>query len=160
MADNAAILTAFREELIAAGLVRRPSEAGAGYPCHIEPRDGAPAPGEREGVEDDAALVLSLFAGGELSEAGYDVAHRRRLVVDIRFRSATNAALRAAMALDAAIRERLIQPATHYGYGFPMGTDAPVYVHAAALWAGFGPISRGRDAAFDHVAKWALEVAP
>lgn len=160
MPDNADILTAFREELIEAGLVRRPSEAGAEYPMHIEPRDGAPAPGEREAVEDHATLVVSIFASGELGETTYDAATRRRLVIDVRYRSGSNAALREAMALDAAIRARLIRQATNYGYGFVMGSAAPVYVHQAALFGGFGALGRGRDVAFDHVAKWVIETAP
>lgn len=161
MPDAAAILTAFREDLIALDLVRRPSDAGARPPMHVEPKEGAPGPGEREGIEDDPAVVLSIFNGGELGEGtGYEAALRRRAVVDVRYRAADNAAVRRVFALDAAIRASLVTPARNYGYGFMLGTAAPVFVHQAAIWGGLGPLGRGRDVGFDFVAKYLLEVAP
>lgn len=161
MADAAEILTAFREDLIELELVRRPSEAGPRPPMHVEPVEGAPGPGEREGIEDDAGLVVSLFNGGELGEGtGYEAAIRRRQVVDVRYRGKDNAAVRRIFALDAAIRASLVTPARNYGYGFELGTAAPVFVHQAAVWGGLGPLGRGRDTGFDFVAKYLLEVNP
>lgn len=159
--DAGAVLTAFREELIAAGLVRRPSAAGAQPPAHIEPLEGAVAPGDRSGVEDDGELVVSLFHSGDLSEAtGYDAATRRRTVIDVRYRTPTNAGERRAMALDAGIRGRLIRPETNYGYGFELGTAGALWVAQAALWGGLGPISRGAGTGLDLVAKYLIETAP
>lgn len=167
MSDVARILAAFREDLIAAGLGRRPSTAGDPegnpYPFVIEPRDGAPAPGELSDEDfDHAELVVSLFHGGDLAEAtGYDAAQRRRATIDVRYRSADNAAMREAMALDAAIRARLFTPARNYGYGFVLGgPESPVWVHQAALWGGLGPLGRGREVAYDQVAKYLFEVDP
>lgn len=163
--DPARVLTAFREELIAAGVARRPSGPGsnttnAPYPFVIEPREGAPAPGELSDEENDhAELVVSLILGGEVAPFDpYDDTVRRRVIVDVRYRSADNAALRKATALDEAIKQRLNRVETNYGVGFVMGTVATVNVHAAQRWAGFGPISRGRDRAYDHVSKWLFEV--
>lgn len=158
MPDIAATLTAFREHLIAADLVRRPSEATPDAPpCHIEPQDGAPAPGEREGVEDDQALTVSLF-GTELGETNFDAGLRRRVLIELRYRPADNAALRTAEGLDTAIRGELIQPATSYGYGFELGTAAVLLCHQATLFAGLSTLSRGRDVAYDLTAKWLIEV--
>lgn len=161
MTDPTAVLTAFREELIEADLVRRPSAAGARPPMHVEPIEGAVGPGDREGVEDDAELVVSIFAGGDLAEAdGYDAATRRRTTIDVRYRSASSSALRRAFALDAAIRGRLIRPETNYGYGFELGSAAPVWAQAVGVWGGLGPLGRGKGVGFDHVAKYLVEVAP
>lgn len=155
MADVAQVLTAFRAELIAAGLVRRPTDAGAAPPMVIMPAEGAPAPGEAEGIV-DTGLILSILHGGNLSEAtGYEAAQRRRVVVDVRYRSKINADLRAAMALDVAVINRLIRPATNYGYGFVMGG---LFVHAVGVWAGLGPVSSSKGQGFDEVAKYLVEV--
>lgn len=165
MADDARVLSAFREELIALGLGRRPSEPGdpegAPYPVVIEPVDGAPAPGELADEDfDHSELIVTLLAGGDLSEAtGYEARQRRRAVVDVHYRAIDNAALREVYGIDNAIRLALTAPERNYGYGFELGTDALVYVHQASLWAGLGPISRG-PAGFHHVAKWMLEVPP
>lgn len=161
MPDVSAVLTAFREDLIDRGLGRRPSEAGDAVPFHIEPVDGAPAPGEREGVEDHDSIVCSLFHGGDLGEgSGYDASIRRRSVVDVRYRGRDNEALRGIYALDAALRAGLVTAARNYGYGFELGTDAAVFVHQAAVWGGLGPLGRGRDVGFDFVAKYLFEVKP
>lgn len=160
MPDAGAILTAFREELIAAGLVRRPSDAGALPPAHIEPLEGAVAPGDRHGTENDDELVISLFHSGDLSETNYDAALRRRTVIDVRYRTPSNAGERRIMALDAAIRARLISPATNYGYGFIIGTAAPLNVYQAALWGGLGPVQRGAGIGLDLLAKYLIECAP
>jgi hypothetical protein len=150
------IVGAFRIDLVAAGLVRRPSEAAPDAPpLHIEPADGAPAPGEREGVEDDDALVLSVFVS-ELAETNFDGALRRRAILELRYRPFDQAALMDAQALDAAIRARLLDPARNYGYGFDLGG---IYCHQATPFAGLSTIARARGnaGAGDLSAKWMLE---
>jgi hypothetical protein len=163
--DPARVLTAFREELIAAGLGRRPSDAGGQtgqpYPFVIEPIEGPPAPGElADGENDHTELVCSLIMSGSISPLdSFDRLVRRRPIVDVRYRTKTQAGLRAAMALDEAITDRLIRAATNYGVGFTLGTSAAaVVVLQASPFADFGPISRSRANGFDHVTKWALEV--
>lgn len=164
MPDVTAVLTAFRVELITAGLVRRPSQVATGVPpMHVEPLEGPPAPGEREGVENDPDLVLSLMHSGGLSPANnYDAAIDRTVILDVRYRSRTTDALRRAEALDAAIRNRLIRPETNYGYGLTLaaGTPAELWAQAAAVFGAFGPIGRSRAAGYDHVAKYAVSVTP
>lgn len=163
MADDSAVLTAFREELIAANLVRRPSEStpAGKRPMFISPAEGARAPGDGEGTELDNVLVVSIFAGGDLSEAtGFDAAIQRRTTIDVHYRAATSAGERELMALDAAIRKRLIRPETNYGYGFVMGSAAPVFVQQAGVWGGLGPVSRAPGFGVDYVAKYLIAVAP
>lgn len=167
MADVTAILSAFRVALIDAGLVRRASEADpvGKPPMHVEPLEGPPAPGEREGTENDPELVTSLLHGGDLSEVGYDAAIQRRAVVDVHYRTvgagvagvSPSAALRKAVELDAAIRNLLIRPETNYGYGFDLGD---LRVHQVATWAGFGQVSRSRAAGYHHKASYVVIVDP
>jgi hypothetical protein len=166
MADVTAVLTAFRAELDAAGLVRRPStDDVARPPLIVEPLEGPPAPGDDlgDGLYGDPELVLSLLHSGELTpSSGYSAATERVYTVDVRYRSKTAAALRRAEALDTAIRDRLIRPETNYGYGFILaeGTAAALLVTMVGVFGGFGPISRSRAAGYDHVAKYAVGVAP
>jgi hypothetical protein len=170
MADVNAVLTAFRAELVAAGLVRRPSEpraVGATPPPPMvnEPPEGPPGPGDDlgDGLNGDPDLVLSLIGSGEVTPANsYDAAAARTLTLDVRYRSKTASALRRAEALDAAIRARLIRPETNYGYGFILadGTPAALLVQAVTVFGGFGPISRSRAGGYDHVAKYAVVVTP
>ena len=159
MPDDVALLSAFREELIATGLIRRPGDAGAAHPAHIERQGGTPAPGEGEGAEVDDLLVIGLRASGELAEGtGYEAAQRRRLVIDVLYRVGSSAGVREAMAVDAAIRARLFRPETNYGYGFVLGGPAsPAFVHQAALWGGLSLIGGGSE---DRLAKYLLEAAP
>lgn len=114
------ILTAFRAELIPFGIVRRPSEAGPATPMHVDPVRGAPAPGEMEGIEDNAALVLSIFPGGEIPPAigmGATIA----TTVDIHYRGHDSKAI---MDKEAAIYAALVNPAGDgmgYRFNFTLG---------------------------------------
>lgn len=161
MPDDSAILTAFRAELLEAGLVRRPGDAGPLPPAHVERKGGTPAPGEGEGAEVGAELVVGIRASGELAEGtGYEAAQRRRLVIDILYRASSSAGARATMALDAAVRARLFRPATNYGYGFTLApASAPLFVFEAAMFGGLGLI--GEEAGVvDRLAKYLIECAP
>lgn len=164
MADLTAVLSAFRLELVNAGIVRRASAAGNVPPMLIEPSGGARAPGEAEDpVEDDANLVLSLFHSGTLSPASnYDAALARGWVLDVRYRTrpdpGANGALRAANALDEEILNRLVRPATNYGYGFMLGGE--LWVQRVGVYGGLSRISSSRERGHDLVSKWLVEVAP
>ena len=163
MADVNRILAAFRADLIAAELVRRPSEGPAGRPpMHVEPIEGPPAPGEREGGEDHATLVLSLIHAGDLTPAdNFDARLGRVAILDVRYRAKTSAALRDAAALDAAIVARMLAPERNYGYGFVLadGTDAALAVQSVGVFGGFSPVSRSKSTGYDHVAKYAVAAA-
>lgn len=155
MPDSSAIATALREELIAAGLVRHPSTPGALPPLIVQPRDGAPAPGDRDAPEDDPTLVVSLLFSGELGEAQLD-GYRRRTVLDVRYRSVTTAGLKRAHALDAAIRNRLVNR-PDLGLGWTMGAANPIVVLSSSLFGGLSPITSGPEGT-DEVAKYMFEV--
>ena len=165
MPDSNAILTTLRQELITAGLVRRPSDAGnPGLPpAHIEPVAGAPAPGEREAPEDDAELVLTLNLSSELAELPFD-SYRRRTVVDVHYRSVTTHGLQRARTLDAAVRRRLVDGRPDYGFGWTMGAGAPapyaagVLVLSSSVYGGLGPVSRDPGQGAHDLAKYVIEV--
>lgn len=166
MADASAILTALRQELVNAGLVRPPSVAGALPPAHVEPVDGAPAPGEREEPEDHASLVVSLFYSGDVTPAAFT--DGRTGVIDVRYRSSGNPGLKTAMALDAAVVRRLVtrldEAEGRYGYGYVLGDGAPAPLEAGlrvrqvSVFGGFSRLSSSKAAGFDHIAKYAVEV--
>jgi hypothetical protein len=157
MPDSAIVLTALRDELVGAGLgLRKASIAGAGYPIHVEPVEGAPAPGERNPPEDDDTLVISLIISGELGEEGAD-AYRRRTVVDFRYRSSGTAGKQAAAAVDAAIRAYLTSRGS-YGVGWAMGDGDPVvFVLSVGVFGGFGPIARSKAEGYTDGAKYVIE---
>lgn len=159
MATANQVLTALRNELVAAGIVRKPSAAGPLPPMHVEPDDGAPAPGEREAPEDDATLVITLTLSGELGETVLD-AYRRRVVVDVRYRSRSTAGLKRARDVDAAIRTRLVSGRPDYGLGWNLDENgaAPVFVLSSQVFAGLGRISATAASGYDEVAKYMLEV--
>lgn len=168
MPDVADLLTAVREELIRLNLGRRASEGanavGAPYPVVVEPGSGPPAPGELGDIDDSFVdhreLVITLAHSGDLGEAGFDIGHQRRAVVDVHYRARTPAAHKAALGVDAIVRRELVTPARNYGFGFELGAAAPVFVRGVAVWGGLGPISRTRERGFHDVAKYLFDVAP
>lgn len=134
------LLTALRNELEGAALIRRPSTVGALPALHVEPRDGPPAPGEREAPETTGELVVTLRLSGELAEPARD-AYRRRVVVDVIYRSIGTAGLIAGRALDAAIRARLVERDDPLGYTLDAGGTHPTFLLDAQVWGGLGPVA-------------------
>lgn len=157
MADSNRVLSALRNELVGLGLVRRPSDAGASPPMHVEPRGGPPAPGDREAPEDDADLTVTLRLSGELSEAPLDT-YRRRVVADVVYRSRTTAGLKRARELDAAIRERLAERRLGDGVMLDEGGPAQTFALSATVFGGLGPVGETPDGTRTELAKYAIEV--
>jgi hypothetical protein len=157
MTDANRLLTALRNELVTAGLVRRPSVVGAAPAMHIEPRDGPPAPGEREAPETDGNLVVTLRLSGSLGEGAFG-SYRRRVVVDLLYRSTGTDGLRAGRALDAAIVDRVVRRADYgAGYTLDAGGASPTLVLQSSVYAGLGPLSEIAGTRTD-IAKILLEV--
>lgn len=151
------VLTAFRNELEGAGLIRRPGDAGELPPMFVEPITGPPAPGEREGTEAGDELVVTLRLSSELPARAGE-AFVRGMVFDVVYRSTGTAGLKQGRDLDAAIRARLIQTAG-YGTGVMLdeGGTHPTFVHELLLFAGVGPIAVDGDVRTE-LAKYGLEV--
>ena len=67
------ILDDFRDFLVVQDVVRIPRIAGVRPPLWLEPRDGAPAPGEgTKNVEKDADIVLSAFRATGIPSLPYE----------------------------------------------------------------------------------------
>lgn len=168
MADVNRILTAFRDELVAAGIVRKPSVAGDLPPMHVEPPGGAPAPGDLSepkkpaddpaNVEHDAELVITVSLSGDLGEAPLDT-YRRRSILDVRYRSRGTAGLQRARQVDDAIRRQIVTR-PDYGLGWTMAAGQPseLEVLSTALWAGLGRIAATEASGYDELAKYMVEV--
>lgn len=141
MTDTTLLLTAVRNELVTAELVRRPGVAGELPPMHVEPQGGPPAPGERDSPETDGDLVVTLRLSGELSEGPFN-AYRRRAVLDVLYRSRGTGGLKAGRLLDAAIRDRIVKRADYgLGYTLDLGGPAATLVLEAGVFGGIGPVS-------------------
>lgn len=156
VAQSTRLLSALRAELVTAGLVRRPSDAGALPPLFIEPIDGPPAPGEREAPETDGTLVVTARLSSELGEGPGD-SWRRRIVVDLVYRSTGTAGIIAGRALDEAIRERLVHGAD-YGMGVLLDeAGSPVRVLQFTVFGGIGPVAQ-EGGVRTELAKYLAEV--
>ena len=157
MPDSTAVLSALRDELELAGLIRRPAAGGDLPPLFVEPRTGPPAPGEREGTEagTDLAVTLRLSTEGT-ARAGE--AFVRLVIVDLIYRSTGTGGLKRGRELDAAIRARLVETAG-YGTGVTLAEGQPSAVHVLelAVFGGLGPVDLDGDVRTDQ-AKYSLEV--
>lgn len=157
MADINAVVTALRNELVTQGIVRKPNIAGAHPPMHIEPVDGAPAPGGRKPPEDDATLVITLAFDSELPDSGFD-GYRRRVIVNVRYRSKTTAGLQRAHATHAAIMAAVIDRAD-YGFGWVMdAAGTPLDILSSSVYGGLGRIGSSKEQGYDEVARLLFEV--
>lgn len=156
MPSLADVLSAFRTELVDQGLVRKASQSTpAGKPPMFVQLDaGAPAPGEREGVENDAELMLTIFAGGDFPS--FPDGAIRRSTIDLRYRAAPNKARRA-FDLDAEICAAICdQTGTGFAarYDWTMGG---LYVIESRVWAALGTIRTDADQGSDFVTKFYIE---
>jgi hypothetical protein len=155
--DSTRVLTAVRNELETAGLVRRPGNAGPLPALFIEPQGGPPAPGDRDAPETTGELVATLRLSGEgPGRAG--AAYVRLFVLDLILRSSTTAGLIAGRTLDTAVRKRLVET-SNYGVGKLLdgGGPMPTFALECYVYAGLGPVS-DLDGVRTEQSKWGLEV--
>lgn len=157
------VLKALRRELVAAGVVREPDNAGLVAtpelpPLILEPRGGPPAPGEREAPEDDLNLIVTARHSGDFAEGNVDARFRRRVVVDLVYRSVGNAGLQRAPQVHALVEAAIVRR-IDLGLGFVMGSGSPnaLYVISAGILAGLGRVAQSVDGTTD-VAKLVFEV--
>lgn len=150
MPDTAAILGALRTHLRDAGLVRYASIAGPLPPAHIEPIGGSPAPGEAEPPGNDADLIISLYAGGELAVGEHD-GYLLRTTIDVRYRGKT---IQRILALDAAIVRELHDAGGGRRRGWAMGG---VQLLESGVWTGLQPVDRSKGQGAEYVTKLYFE---
>lgn len=79
------LLSNLRDYLVTAGVVRKPSVAGAAPPLWLEPQLGTPAAGEGNNATEVGDPVLAAFLTGGFAPGPYE-GWQRKPIVDIRFR--------------------------------------------------------------------------
>jgi hypothetical protein len=72
VATSTDILTALRDHLVTAGIVRKPNVAGDAPPLVLDPLQGAPGPGELESIVNDRDLIISARPGGDIAPGPTD----------------------------------------------------------------------------------------
>jgi hypothetical protein len=102
------LLDAFREHLIANGVVRSPKSAAgkeAGLPpLFLEPKKGAPAPGDFDGKVEDGPVMLTAFRATGIPSAPF-ASWLNQDHVELRFRCA---AAQAFDAIEALVRAQFV----------------------------------------------------
>lgn len=84
----AELLPPLRDYLIAQGIVRRPSVAGALAPLWLDPRKGVPAPGEgTNATEKNNDVVLGAFQVSGFPRPPYEASVLRMDAVDVWIRA-------------------------------------------------------------------------
>lgn len=128
------VLPALRDHLATEGIVREPRTAGAVPPLWLDPRRGAPAPGEGSAPETDAEVVLAAFlTGGVPPEFGEG--YSRRDVVDLHIR--TTRAPRAKQ-----LEEQLVAELAPAPYGARFAWDlAGLFVIESRMWRALQPLT-------------------
>lgn len=157
MADNRAILSAFRNELVAQSIVRRATQTTpAGKPPMWLQPDTAPAPGDPvpQGVTSDPAITLTARIGGDIvPPPGHGSLHKT--TIDVIYRTAKDQA-GLAFDVDVLIRAAIAgQPAEPFGkLDWTMGGLHVIQTKGYAGLAPLGPTSQGGT---DHVSKFYVE---
>lgn len=82
------LLGALRDHLVGQGVVRLPRDPGSAHPLFLEPREGAPGPGDGTGTEQDTEAVLSAFFTGGVPARPYE-SFLRTDTVDVWIRAVT-----------------------------------------------------------------------
>lgn len=149
MAD---LLTSIRDYLAEKNLGRDPRVAGPAPPVWREPRDGAVAPGEMEGDENDDDLVISIYKTGGVPLDVFEEAVKRQDSVDFFIRSRT-----AALALD-------YEPGLTLGFVRDEAAPVPrtnwnmagLQVIESKLWRPLQPIDRGEQG-YTYVVSYLFE---
>lgn len=101
MAD---LLSDMRAYLIAQGIVRKPSVAGAVPPMWLEPKLGVPAPGEGNNPTEVGDPVLGGFTTGGFALGPYQDSFARQPILQINYRGNSPQAIQA---LELEITKRL-----------------------------------------------------
>lgn len=129
---SAEVIGPLRDYLVAQGVVRKPSVAGALPPCWLEPREGLPAPGEKppngSATQVGPTVVLGLFRTGGIAVGPYESSWRER-TLDLRIRAQTGAQVRDI--------EQLITPLIIDKHGWQMGAMAVI---DSEMWRELQPI--------------------
>lgn len=149
MSSSTDVLGAFRNHLVALELMRKASVAGPLPPAIIEPRGGAPAPGEGEGTANDPDLIVTLRGGGEIPPG--DNGWLLQTTIDVRYRGLTAERI---MRLDADIVASLHEGPGIRRRAWEMGG---LFVLETGIWVGLTPLEHHAAQGFDYVTRIYVE---
>lgn len=146
------LLTAIRDYLATENLGRDPRVAGSTHPIWREPRDGAIAPGEKNGDENDNDLVISIYLTGGVPQGYFEDAVWRKDSVDFFLRSRTAAlAFEYEPALTLAFVRDDSAPVPRTNWNM-----AGLQVIESSLWRPLQPIDRGEQG-YTYVVSYLFE---
>lgn len=156
--DSTRVLSAVRNELVTAGIVRKPGVAGVLVPLHVDPEGGAPGPGERPSPEADGNVVATVRLSSE-APRGLGERYRRIYVLDFLYRSDTTGGLQRARQLHELIVRHLVDR-TEPGLGATLDAAGPASTSmlSSSVFAGLGPLDDGANGTRTDIAKIAVEV--
>lgn len=137
------LLKAFDRDLTLAGITRKPSTNDPTKPpLWIEPQF-AVAPGDKAGVEDDQATVLSAFYNGGPAGARWE----RQATIDLFLRCKGSQPMLRAQDLDEQIRDRLLgDDEFRVAFYLAPGTPEQLLIVEARIWSELSPIARDAQA--------------
>lgn len=147
------LLMAVDADLALADITRAPGDAGAAPPLWIDPPDGAPAPGEKKGAENDPLSVLSLFYSGGVVGQGWE----RQVILDVWIRTRGDRPMLRAIDLDAAIHDRwlptsdLIDGEQRVNFLLAPGTPHELRVIACRRWRELGKLGSSGGQGYTYV---------
>jgi hypothetical protein len=144
----ATLLDHVRAGLIDAGVkLRAPDEADVDrFPLWLEPRGGAPAPGEGDGSDDDAVMVCSAFRMPGISTGPWEGDSYRYDNVEIRMRTQRPPA---AYALEEAIR-----PVLHDRRNFDLDG---IRIIEAMVYLELAPVGNSSEQGFTFRVEYSLQ---
>lgn len=148
--NTTTVLTALRAHLIAAGLVRKGSVAGALPPLVLDPVAGPPAPGELEGIFGDPDLVITARPGGDFPPAPPD-GWLLKATIDLIYRGHASDQI---ATVDAAILAEMYLPGGMAKTAWLMGGLQMIETRS---WAGLQRLAGTRGEGFTYVSKLYVE---
>jgi hypothetical protein len=146
MPNSADVVNALRDHLVAAGIVRKGNVAGPLPPMVLDPLQGAPAPGELEGIVNDPDLLITARPGGDLTPAPPD-GWLLQTTVDVIYRGKHSDRI---AAVDAAITAELFLPGGMCKTAWMMG---PLQMIETRIWAGMQRLESSKAAGYTYITK-------
>lgn len=144
-------------EIRLAGIARKPGDAAGKTadlpPLWIDAENDTPAPGTKQGVEDDTATVLGVIYDGEIKARRY--AGTRTFVWGVWIRCKGDRPARRAESIDKQLWD-LLQD--RYGEVFAVGQDEQLMVHGCAQWTGLQKTEATTEQGHTYVVKYAVTV--
>jgi hypothetical protein len=146
VATSTDILTALRDHLVTAGIVRKPNVAGDAPPLVLDPLQGAPGPGELESIVNDRDLIISARPGGDIAPGPTD-GWLLQTTIDLIYRGKTSDRI---ASVDAAITRELYLTGGMARTAWMMGS---LQMIETRLWAGLQRLGSSKADGYTYITK-------